>query len=217
MTKATDCLKYFLALADQGPEQRPALADELTAFLADWPAECPDAMRRPVETLLEMTLREIGADTRRMLAIRFGNRRGLPLHLANAFYLYAPPDVRRKILMRNKTEGTDQPQATAAPDALMAAARGENNDAFVARFADALHIAPATATAIFADGSGEALAAACKGAGMGRTIFSMMAVLKLTDGNDTARLDMFDAMPEHAARSLLAFWQSQDGAARKAA
>ncbi len=217
MTKATDCLKYFLALADQGPEQRPALADELAAFLADWPAECPDAMRRPVETLLEMTLREIGADTRRMLAMRFGNRRGLPLHLANALYLYAPQDVRQKILLRNKTAETGEPQPATAPDALMAAARGENNADFVARFSDALHIAPATATAIFADGSGEALAAACKGAGIGRTMFSMLAVLKLTNGNDTTRLDTFDAMPERAARSLLAFWQAQDATARKAA
>jgi hypothetical protein len=213
MPTAKERLQHFLTLADQGPAQRPRLADELSDFLLDWPPECPPSMRGPVLTLLEMTVREADDATRARLAGRLGGHADLPLELVNEFYLCAPADIRRIILRRNETEtGEPPPPAPGDADNLLTAARENSGAGFARHFANALHVPLYVAAAILEDTSGEALAAACKGTRIGRACYSALALTKLKDGaSDEKRLGAFEAIPERAARRLTAYWQSQNG------
>ena len=207
MPTAKERLTHLLALAGEG-SQRAALAGELADLLLDWPSDFPEAMRAPVVALLEKTARETDDGTRAKLAARLGGHGELPLDLVNEFYLSAPARVRREILMRNELAG-EQAGDTAAADAgvLVAVARDGKVHDFTERFGSIFGIAPHTAETILSDISGEALAVLCKGAHLDRAAFSALALLKGTDtGDASARLSVFDTVPQHAAERLTRHW-----------
>jgi hypothetical protein len=208
MPTAKERLCHLLLLAEEGPAQRAALVGELADLLLDWPGDCPEALRTPVIALLEKTVRETDDGTRAKLAARLGGHSELPLDLVNEFYLSAPARVRREILLRNELAG-DEAGDTAAADAvfLVAAARDAKVHDFTERFGSAFGIAPDTAQLVLSDESGEALAVLCKGAHLDRAAFSALALLKGTDtGDASARLSVFDTVPQHAAERLTRHW-----------
>ena len=68
----------------------------------------------------------------------------------------------------------------------------------------------ALATRILAEPSGDALAAACKGAHLKRTTFSALALLFAPpdDAQKQRRLGAYDAVPQEGAESLVRFWRA---------
>jgi hypothetical protein len=201
-------LNRLLALAAQGAQGRVALLDELVDLLADWPADYAQAMRGTFEALLEKTAREADAETRAKLAGRLAAAAGVPVELLNAFYFEAPPALRARILARNADAADrDAVPPAASGMALVAAARTTVNGTFAQTFAATLHLPPALAHAILADPSGEALAVACRGAGLDRACFSALAIL--TGDAGAARLRAFDAIPPAGAARLLDHWRTQ--------
>ena len=66
----TDRLMKLLALADQGPVMRAALAEEVAELLIDWPLDCPKEMRAPCEALLVRAVQDVDGDTRARLRLR---------------------------------------------------------------------------------------------------------------------------------------------------
>jgi hypothetical protein len=211
MSTAKERLSHLLALAAEGPRQRAALAGELAELLFDWPLDCPVAMRAPVEALFECTVREADDATRARLAARLGGHPELPLLLVNEFYLFAPPRVRREILLRNELEdGGGLDDAPPDGDALIAAARQAGD--FTGALADAAGVPRTIAERVVADVSGEALAVLCKGARVGRAAFSAVMLLKIG-----GPLDAFDGVPQHAAERLLRHWRTMHVAQAAAA
>ena len=196
-------LGTLLDLAAHGAAGRAALLDELANLLVDWPADYVQAMRGPFEALFEKTAREAAPEVRAGLAERLADHDELPVALLNEFFLDASPAARAHILRRNAA--LEEPHGTrpqkADPRALVEAARRTVNGAFLDVFAHALSLEPALASAIFADA--EAMAVACRGAGIDRAAYSTIALL-------TARaLADFENIPQAAAARLVAFWQAR--------
>src|SRR5579862_1176920 len=176
-------LSYLLDLAAQGAEGRAALPDELARLLVDWPADYVQAMRGPFEALFEKTAREATPEMRAALAERLADHDELPVALLNEFFLDASPAARAHILKPN-------------------AALDEVNGAFLDVFAHALSLQPALADAILADA--EAMAVACRGAGIDRAAYSAIALLT------ASALADFENIPLNAAARLVAFWQARN-------
>ncbi|SRR5579862_176396 len=197
-------LSYLLDLAAQGAEGRAALLDELARLLVDWPADYVQAMRGPFEALFEKTAREATPEMRAALAERLADHDELPVALLNEFFLDASPAARAHILKRNAAldEPDGAPPRKADPRALVAAARRTVNGAFLDVFAHALSLQPALADAILADA--EAMAVACRGAGIDRAAYSAIALLT------ASALADFENIPLNAAARLVAFWQARN-------
>ncbi|HEX4860669.1 MAG TPA: hypothetical protein VFV07_05495 [Rhizomicrobium sp.] len=196
-------LGILLDLAAQGAAGRTALLDELAGLLVDWPADYVQAMRGPFEALFEKTAREAAPEVRAALAERLAEHDELPVALLNEFFLDASPASRVHILRRNAVldEPDGAPPHKADSRALVAAARRTVNGAFLDVFAHALSLPPALAHAIFADA--EAMAVACRGAGIDRAAYSTIALLT---GSGLAD---FENIPVSAAARLVAFWQAR--------
>lgn len=210
MPTAKERLSHLLELAAEGPPRRAALAGELADLVLNWPADYPAAMRAPVLTLLEMTVRETDGGTLAQLAARLGGHGELPLDLVNEFFLYAPKSVRREILMRNELAGGEGDDG-AAPDAtsLVTAARDVRIRDFPEHLGAALRIAPEIAQAILADATAEALAVLCRGAHLDRAAFSALALLEgAQDRDPLTRLGAYDTIPQQAAERLTRHWRA---------
>lgn len=218
MTDAKQRLTHLIELATtDAPENRRALAVELCDLLIDWPAHYPAAMREPFEALLEKTVRNIDADTRRALIVKLAARHETPVTLLNEFYFDAPQDTRDAIVLRNALlDGATAATAGHTDEAaLVSAARAKPQDQFTQTFADLLGVARGTADNILHDHSGHALAVACKGAHLGRATFSALAVLSEAGmALDAARerLSSFDSVPLTGAERLLDFWRTHKAA-----
>jgi hypothetical protein len=210
MSSAKERLLHLVSQATGGQVARAFLVGELADLLLDWPKDCPDGMRPPVLALFERLVREIGQESRAQLAERFGAHSELPLDLLNEFFLAAPAQMRREILMRNEAANDDaQVEALGDLAALMQAARDERARDFPGRAAEEFHIGSDTAGAIFADPTGEALAVLCKGAHLDRAMFSALAILRVAGGSDAdKKLGAFDDVPQHAAERLTHHWQA---------
>jgi len=203
MAAAKDRLGQLLTLA--ATRQWQPLARELSALACDWPADYPQAMRTPALALFEWSLRECDEATRVEIARHMGGHPELPLRLLNELYLAAPSPLKREILTRNQLEGEDD--ASVAPTdaaALIAAARGGAGD-----FAGALSAVAAIprdiAEAVLADASGEPLAVLCRGLGLERATFSAVALLH---GAKSLPLEVYDTVPDRAARRLAQHWRA---------
>lgn len=204
-------LNHLLELAGQGAAGQAALFGELAELLLDWPADYAQAMRAPFETLLQKTAREVDAPTRAALAQRLRGHDELPVCLLNEFFLDAPCDVRARILARNEMDGADsgEPAGDAVDGAALVGAARTTNGAFAETFAAMLSLPQAVATEILADETRQALAIACKGAGIDRAAFSAIAVLADPTGTAAARLAAFDAVPQAAADRLTRLWRAR--------
>src|SRR6185312_10593966 len=172
-------LNHLLDLAARGPEGRAALLDDLAELLVDWPADYVQAMRAPFEALFEKTARETDAKGRAAVAAKLAGHDELPVALLNEFFLDASAPLRAEILERNEALDAEGETAPARADgqALVSAARRTMNGAFADVFATALSLPRALAQAILDDASGQALAVACKGAGLDRAAYSAVALI----------------------------------------
>jgi len=74
---ASDKLSRLLALADQGPSLRAALAEEVAELLSAWPSDYPENMRQVCETLLAKAAGDIDASTRARLRVQLYSHPGL--------------------------------------------------------------------------------------------------------------------------------------------
>jgi hypothetical protein len=201
-----DRLNHLLDLAAQGPDGRAALLDDLAGLLIDWPADYAQAMRAPFEALFEKTARETDRFGRAAVAPKLAGHDELPVALLNEFFLDAPTPLRSEILKRNAALDTGAEPARADGEALVAAARRTVNGAFAEIFASALSLERALAQAILDDASGEALAVACKGAGIDRAAYSAVALLA---GCPPSQLAAYDTIDGAAAERLTRFWQDR--------
>ncbi|MBV9992571.1 MAG: hypothetical protein JOZ72_14930 [Alphaproteobacteria bacterium] len=202
-------LNHLLDLAAQGPEGRTALLGELAGLLVDWPADYAQAMRAPFEALFEKTARETDRFGRAAVAPTLSGHDELPVALLNEFFLDAPASLRAEILKRNDAldaDATEPAPARADGEALVGAARRTVNGAFAEVFARALSLRRPLAQAILDDASGEALAVACKGAGLDRAAYSAVALMA---GCPPSQLAGYDAIPDAAAGRLTRFWQER--------
>jgi hypothetical protein len=76
--------------------------------------------------------------------------------------------------------------------------------------AESTHLSRARVAGILADPSGQALAIACKGAGLNRAAFSAIALLSAAGANlegAYAMLDAFDAVPLADAARQVRLWR----------
>lgn len=196
-------LNRLLDLAARGAGGRGALLDELADLLTDWPADYAQAMRGPFEALFEKTAREADGATRAALAARLADHEELPVALLNEFFLDSDAPTRTRILKRNQAvDDDDAPPARADGAALVAAARRTMNGAFVEIFADALALPPGLAAAILRDP--QAMAIACRGAGLDRASYSAIALI-----TGAAEPADYDTIAREAAQRLTSFWQTR--------
>jgi hypothetical protein len=216
MTDARERLSRLIELASEStPDKQRALAFELCDLLTDWPQRYPVVMREPFEALLENVLRRLDGTTRRMIAERIGRHPDTALVLLNAFYLDMPVDVRPAILARNADGHAEAPpeDEPASGDAMLIdAARRSRGGELAGAFGAFLQIAPSLAQRILEDASGDALAVACKGAGVRRATYSALALLTMPDiranpGARFARLSAIDAIPVDGAARMLGYWR----------
>ncbi len=216
MPSAKERLVHLLELAEQGPALRTALAEEITDLLLNWPPDCPSAMRLPCEALLEKAAREVDSATRARLARRIEEHCDLPITLLNAVYFSASEPLKKRIVARNESDSA-RPANTCEADerALVLAAR--KKESFAAEFARQLKLALATAEDILADGSGQSLAVACKGAHVTRAGYSALALLTSKDNGSDRRLEAYETVPQHAAERMLQAWRMQGESIRVAA
>ena len=171
---------HLLELADKGPALRAALAEEVAALLIEWPADCSEEMRPVFENLLAKTACDVDADTRARLRVQ----------------LFADRALAVRVLPKEKNPET--PLIDAARDG------GDITQAL----ADTLGLEPARAMEILHEDSGEALAIACKGAGLSRLAFSTLALLALPQGGDpAARLAVYDRIATLEAARTLRDWR----------
>lgn len=215
---AKERLTHLLALAgDETPEGRRRLVGELCDLLLAWPADYPLPMRAPFEQLLEHAMRNVSGEARADLAARFVHQPDAPVSLLNQLFFDAPESVKTAILRRNAL-ASDAPPADAVPQAdepaLIAAARSKGHETLESEFARALGLETSLARRILSEPSGEALAAACKGAHLTRATFSALALLFAPEtGGREARLSVYDAVPQHGAESLVRYWRNHPGSA----
>lgn len=174
-------LAHLLELADKGPTLRAALAEEVASLLLDWPADCPAEMRPVFENLLAKTACEVDADTRARLRVQ----------------LFADRALATRLLPKEKNPET----------ALIDAARDGGDVTSV--LAETLGLDMGNTAAILHEQTGEALAIACKGAGLSRLTFSTLALLALPQGSDsTARLSLYDNIATLEAARTLRNWRT---------
>jgi len=207
MPGAKQHLDELLALAAE--RRWTALARELASLVLDWPQEYPAAMRAPVLALFERALRECDEAARAEIAPRMGGRPDLPLKLLNELYLAAPAPLRREILMRNELERDGGAAGAPADAALLLRAARNGGRGFAAALSGVCAVPNDIAEAILADKSGEPLAVLCRGAGLDRAIFSSIAILRAPQD---VPLNVYDTVPEHAARRLTGQWRSYHAA-----
>lgn len=193
-----------------GADTRLRVIEELTDLLLDWPEDIALRLRAWFDLLLAKLAEDAPPEMRAMLGRRFAARPDPPIALLNRVFLDATGDVKRAILRRNALahEGPVLIDVVAveAEARLVAAARGEGD--LTGAFAWAVGIDQALAMHILAEPDGAALAAACKGAYLKRTTFSMLALfLAGNDEGSERRLEAYDAVPQAGAESLVQFWQ----------
>jgi hypothetical protein len=216
MSEPRERLTRLVKLAGEtAPETQRALAFELCDLLLDWPERYPRIMREPFEALVEKVLRRLDEPTRRLIAERLSRNTETPVAILNELYFDVPPVGRARILARN-AQGEGEASERGAPDeiALLKSARASSRRDFVATFARSLGLSQTAARAILADVSGDALAVACKGAGMKRAVYSALVVcmagaLKTNIDALYERLSAFDVIPEGGARRMLAYWRGE--------
>lgn len=212
MPDARTRLKELLDLAAEATAAaRAKLVEELADLLLDWPEEYAFSMRAHFDLLLEKAAEDVEPEMRAMLARRFAAQPDAPIGLLNRLFFDAPDDVKPAILRRNALAHDGAGHDMRAPNGeetdLVAAARGDGDPA--AAFAHALGIDDVLATRILAEPSGEALAAACKGAHLKRTTFSALALLFAPNADEREqRLTAYDAVPQDGAESLVRFWRA---------
>ncbi len=183
-------LSDLLALADQGPAMRAAVVEEVAEILADWPSDCPPAMRNACENLLARAAWDV--DDAVLVALRV-QLRSQPELAA----LVSPPedgDRRLTILAR----------------------RGHNISPEMARVFD---LPRARIKDILSDHSGISLAIACKGLGLSRATFSALVIVmsgKSPIEKIHARLDCYDTVNAAEAARLLHSWRDTAVAERAA-
>ena len=217
MATLRDHLTHLVELAAQGEAARPALAHMISDLLLVWPSDYPTSARLPFEALLETALREVDRATRVELAARFAQRADAPIDILNELFFAASAEMKDAIVARNAGEFRPEPDEPGSVDtgALIDAVRGRAWE-FPDVFADALDLPRTTVDEILRDGSAQALAVACKGAGLERAAFSTIAVL--TDKTRAAedsylRLAVYDTIPQGAAARLLDFWRTRSESA----
>ena len=173
-------IAHMLELADKGPALRAALAEELAALLVEWPDDCPEAMRPVFENLLAKTAREVDADVRARLRVQLFSHRELA---ARVLPKEQNPEAR---LIDTVRHGGD----IAAP------------------LAEALGLDAFNTGEILKETTGEALAIACKGAGLSRLAYSTLALLALPQGGDAAaKLSVYDQIATLDAARTLRAWR----------
>src|SRR3974390_519720 len=212
MRDAKDRLSRLIELAGEStPEKQRALAFELYDLLIDWTQRYPLAMREPFEALLEKVLKRVDGTTRRMLAARLASHPTTAVTLLNEFYFDVPAEAKSAILRRNAAleEPLQNMPAYANEAELLAAARRVRGHDFAMALGDYLGVTPATSERILADTSGNALAVACRGAGVKRATYSALALLTIGElrVNPGARFEHlvgFEQIPDPGARRLLA-------------
>lgn len=184
---ASHKLSHLLQLADQGPALRAALAEEVAELLTGWPADYPDSMRGVCEALLAKAARDLDTPTRARLRVR----------------LCSDPDLARRVL----------PRESAARSLVTEARCGR---AVADLLAEKLAVDTATARQIVDDETGNALAVACKGAGLDRAAFSALAVMAAPSrapAQSFAVLDAFDSVPAAEASRVLRTWREGQASA----
>lgn len=171
---------HLLELADKGPALRAALAEEVAALLLEWPADCPAEMRPVFENLLAKAAHDVDADTRARLRVQ----------------LFADRALALRVLPKEKNPETS----------LIDAARDGGDIANT--LAQTLGLEASRAIEILHEDSGEALAIACKGAGLSRLAYSTLALLALPQGSDpAARLTVYDRIATLEAARTLRGWR----------
>lgn len=184
---ASHKLSHLLQLADQGPALRAALAEEVAELLTGWPADYPDSMRGVCEALLAKAARDLDAPTRARLRVR----------------LCSDPELAHRVL----------PRESAARSLVTEARCGR---AVADLLAEKLAVDAATARQIVDDETGNALAVACKGAGLDRAAFSALAVMAAPSrapAQSFAVLDAFDSVPAAEASRVLRTWREGQASA----
>jgi hypothetical protein len=221
MSEPRERLTRLIELAGENtPEKQAALAFELCDLLVDWPPRYPQIMREPFEALLEKVLRRLDETTRRLIATRLSTHSETAVALLNECYFDVPTKSRSLILERNHEDDADEPLSVDAEGEarLIAAARKMGPIEFVTAFADFLGVTPTMARSILEDASGDALAVAGRGVGMGRITYSALAIFAAGRLNADAatiyqRLATFDTIPESGARRMLNHWRRENARA----
>jgi hypothetical protein len=217
MAEVKERLSRLIDLAGEtAPEKQRALAFELCELLTDWPKRYPHPMREPFEALLEKVFKRLDGTTRRVIAARLADQAGIALTLLNEIYFDIPLEARDSILKRN-AESDEQIHAAVKPAdevKLIEAARRTRGHDFAEAFANFLGVAVSTAERILGDTTGNALAVACRGAGVKRATYSALALLIVTElrinpGARFEHLAAFDHIPLAGAQRLLAHWREQ--------
>lgn len=218
MSLATERLRKFLSLVDQGPAQRAALAEELADFLAHWPQDCPEKMRAPVSALFDMTLSEADSALLRRLAGMLVPLPPLPIESYARIFALAPPQTQRQILDAcQRGPVNNPPMVIFKPDQLITAARVGVGD-FAPELAAWMQIPPRLSVQILADESAMSLAVLCKGTLLGRARFSALSLILFQDlPLSAARLGIYDDIPQSAAMRLTGIWQAWRGSLSHAA
>ena len=184
---ASQKLSHLLQLADQGPALRAALAEEVAELLTNWPADYPDSMRGACEALLAKAAHDVDEATRARLRMQ----------------LRSNPELACRVLPRESSA-----------QGLVETARQCGD--IVPMLAGQLGVDARMAAQILDDETGAALAVACKGASLDRSIFSALALLT-RPGRDRAHayavLDAFDDVPVSEATRLLHDWRESQAAA----
>ncbi len=216
MQSSRDRLVHLLALAEQGPALRAALAEEIVSLLLNWPHDCPKAMRAPCEALLERVAMDADPATLTALSRNISDSANLPKTFLNALFFSAPDDLKKDIIARNADPGQVGDGAAAVDQiALVAAAR--KNSGFESEFARLLDLLPTTAHEILCDRSGQSLAVTCKGAQISRAAYSALTLLASADSECVTRLDAYETVPAHAAANMLQQWRQRTSPIRTAA
>jgi len=184
---ASDKLAHLLALADQGPALRAALAEEIADLLSAWPPDYPASMREVCEALLVKVARDLDETGRARLRVQ----------------LYEYPKLVQRAVPR-----------VAASQALIATARA--GQGLCGALAENLGVDDRIAGDILGDESGARLAVACKGARMDRAVFSTLALLAHPARDRShafVMLDTFDNVPVGEAARMLREWRVGQGIA----
>lgn len=209
MTTAKERLSHLLELAASGAGERGALAGEVADLLLDWPPQYPPPMRATFEALLEKIVREMAPETRGPLAARFEGRDDFPLTLLNEFFLFASPEMKAAILVRNDAAGPAEACTTDCA-ALLAASRATRDLGPV--LAQLTGVPDWVAAAAAADV--QALCVLARGAGINRATFSALAILAgpaRSVQENFRMLTAFDHVPENGARQIVQFWRARGG------
>lgn len=214
MPSARERLIHLVDLASrEAPEERRRLVSELCELLLDWPAEYPLSMRTHFDKLLERAARDVDREMRAALAERFVALPDAPVSLLNELFFDASGGVKDAILRRNALANDDAPlpvDGHGVPEAaLISTARTSDSEDLAAQFAKLLKIDRGTAHRILSEPTGDALAAACKGAHLKRATFSTLALLFAPERMEKeARLSAYDAVPQEGAENLIRFWRA---------